>query len=72
MQRLPTGPSTGREARPGDLCGGTATPRSRMPWISDDIEDWDELSEEEQSAIRTLLEELGVECPDEEDEDYYE
>jgi hypothetical protein len=43
-----------------------------MPWISDDIEDWDELSEEERSAIRTLLEELGVECPNEEDDDYYE
>ncbi len=43
-----------------------------MPWISDDIEDWDDLSEEERSAIRALLEGLGVECPDEEDDDYYE
>ena len=42
-----------------------------MPWISDDIEDWDELTEEEQSAIRALLEGLGVECTDE-DDDYYE
>lgn len=43
-----------------------------MPWISDDIEEWEELSEGEQSAVRALLEELGLECSDEEDDDYYE
>ena len=61
--------------------GARGSPRRLYPWdrratavpcISDDIEEWAELSEEEQSAIRALLEELGAECPDGEDDDYYE
>ncbi len=43
-----------------------------MPWISDDIEDWEELFEEERQAIRALLADLGLDCPDDEDDDYYE
>lgn len=42
-----------------------------MPWISDDIIEWDELPEAEQADLRALLEDLGLECPDE-DDDYYE
>lgn len=42
-----------------------------MPWISEELEEWEELSDEDREAIRALLEDLGVDLPDE-DDDYYE
>jgi hypothetical protein len=46
-----------------------------MPWLSDEIPDWDELTEEEREAYRTALRELGMEFPNEDDladDDYCE
>lgn len=42
-----------------------------MPWISEDLEEWEELSEEERARLLAMLRELGVELPDD-DDDYYE
>ncbi len=72
-----------RGARSASCAEGTKFPRQglteaegsaslAMPWISDDIEDWEELFEEERQAIRALLADLGLDCPDDEDDDYYE
>ena len=43
-----------------------------MPWISDELEDWDELSDEEQERVRALLRDLGEVFDEEDDDDYYE
>ncbi len=43
-----------------------------MPWISEELEEWEELSDEDREAIRALLEDLGVDLPDDDDDDYYE
>lgn len=44
-----------------------------MPWLSDEIPDWDELSEEEREGYRAVPRDLGMEFPgdDEPDEDDY-
>jgi hypothetical protein len=43
-----------------------------MPWLSEEFPDWDELSDEEQEALRDVVRALGMEFPDAEDGDYYE
>lgn len=44
-----------------------------MPWLSDDIPDWEELSDEEREAIRAAVRDAGMSFPDEEEgDDYYE
>ena len=44
-----------------------------MPWLSDDIPDWDELTDEERDAYRAMLRDLGLAPSDEQDDDgYYE
>lgn len=62
----------GRSSRARGLPRRKALTSLAMPWISDDIEDWEELFEEERQAIRALLADLGLDCPDDEDDDYYE
>lgn len=45
-----------------------------MPWLSDEVPDWQELSDEEREEFREGLRTLGMEFPsdDEDDDDYYE
>ncbi|GAC1436482.1 MAG: hypothetical protein NVSMB51_07940 [Solirubrobacteraceae bacterium] len=44
-----------------------------MPWLSDEIPDWEALSEEERNAFREIVRELGMEFPSEpEENDPYE
>jgi hypothetical protein len=45
-----------------------------MPWLSDEIPDWEELTEEERDVLREMVRALGMEmpgCPDV-DDDYFE
>lgn len=39
-----------------------------MPWLSDDIPNWEELSDEEQEAFRAAVRDLGMSFPAEQDE----
>jgi hypothetical protein len=43
-----------------------------MPWLDDEIPDWDDLEEEDKEALREIVRELGMEFPDDEDDGYYE
>jgi hypothetical protein len=43
-----------------------------MPWLSDDVPDWDELTDDERDAYRVMLRELGLEPASEDDDGYYE
>lgn len=43
-----------------------------MPWLDEEVCDWDHLSEEDRHWIRELLRDLGLELPDDEDPDYFE
>lgn len=43
-----------------------------MPWLDEELERWEELSEEERQRVRELLGDLGIELPDDEDPDYFE
>ena len=52
----------------GRLIGDAPGEWSEVPWISDELEGWEDLSEEEQERVRALL---GEELPDD-DDDYYE
>ena len=40
-----------------------------MPWLSDEIPDWDELPEEEREAYRAALKDLGMTFPEDNDPD---
>lgn len=46
-----------------------------MPWLSEEIPDWDELPEEEREAYRAALRDLGMAFPEDDqadpDEDDY-
>lgn len=58
-----------------DLHDTYPSKESRMPWLSDDVPGWDELDESERQLLRTVVRDLGMEFPedcDEEDQDYYE
>jgi hypothetical protein len=41
--------------------------RQPMPWLSDEILNWDELTEEEREAYRAALKDLGMSFPDEDE-----
>jgi hypothetical protein len=43
-----------------------------MPWMSDEVVGWEEMSEEERDAFRAAIRDLGMSFPDEDDDDYYE
>jgi ribonucleotide reductase beta subunit family protein with ferritin-like domain len=43
-----------------------------MPWLSEEIPDWEELSEEERDVYRQVIRDIGMSFPDEEEADYYE
>lgn len=42
-----------------------------MPWLSDEVPGWDEMTVEEREAFRAAVQELGMELVDEDDEDAY-
>jgi predicted Fe-S protein YdhL (DUF1289 family) len=43
-----------------------------MPWLSEEIPDWDEMSDEERAVFRRAVQNLGMEVDEEDDEGYYE
>jgi hypothetical protein len=44
-----------------------------MPWLSEEVSDWEEMNDEEREALRACLRDLGMVFPLEEDgEDYCE
>lgn len=42
-----------------------------MPWLSEEIPGWEEMTEEEREALRACLEDLGLVFPGEEGGDDY-
>lgn len=42
-----------------------------VPWLSDEVPGWDEMTAEEQEAFRAAIRDLGMEVVDEDDEDTY-
>jgi hypothetical protein len=43
-----------------------------VPWIDDEIEDWEELDDDERDRLRRLLEDLGLRLCDPDDDAYFE
>jgi hypothetical protein len=78
---LATGPSGGasasvsNHARPRGANSTACTLYEYVPWLSEEIPEWNELNEEEREAYRAALEDLGMWFPDDdddEDDDYCE
>lgn len=42
-----------------------------MPWLSEEIPDWEDMTDEEREAVRATIRDLGMETDDEE-EGYFE
>lgn len=44
-----------------------------MPWLEEDVPEWEDLTEEEREKLRSALEDIGLvtDCEERED-DYYE
>lgn len=58
---------------PGGKAGAPGPYTERMPWLDEEIERWDELSEEERRRVREMLRDLGADLlPDDEDPEYFE
>jgi hypothetical protein len=43
-----------------------------LPWLSEEIPNWDDLSDDERESLREAVRALGLEFPDPNDDDYYE
>lgn len=42
-----------------------------MPWLSEELPEWEEMTDEEREALRACLRDLGLAFPLEEDGDGY-
>jgi hypothetical protein len=43
-----------------------------LPWLRDEIRNWDELDDEDRERFREVVRDLGMIMPDDEDDDYFE
>ena len=43
-----------------------------MPYLSEEIPDWDALTEEEKEQFRQVVQDLGMTLPGDGDDDYFE
>lgn len=43
-----------------------------MPWLSEEVPEWEELAEDERERLRQVLLSLGMQLPERDDEDYFE
>lgn len=43
-----------------------------MPWLSDEVPGWEDMTQEEREALREGLRGLGMIFPDDEEDDYCE
>ena len=43
-----------------------------MPWLSEDVPGWDEMTEDERDAFRRAVEDLGMTIDEDDEDGYYE
>ena len=43
-----------------------------MPWLVDEVADWNALTDDEKNLFRAVVWDLGMCFPDDVDDDYYE
>jgi hypothetical protein len=43
-----------------------------MPWLSEEVPGWEDLSDEERERMREAVKALGMDFPDPDDDEYYE